>query len=120
MSWKSSGSSSTSRSVPGSGAWSSRSERWSKRSSGGWTPTWSGTPTFLHTYALLGGYEFEQHCAQALGRVELPAGALDKRIKDLSGGQRVKVGLDAVLASQFQLYLLDEPTNNLDLDGIEL
>jgi ATPase subunit of ABC transporter with duplicated ATPase domains len=37
----------------------------------------------------------------------------------LSGGQAARVGLAALLLSRFDLVLLDEPTNDLDLDGLE-
>ena len=37
----------------------------------------------------------------------------------LSGGQAARVGLAAPLLSRFDIALLDEPTNDLDLDGLE-
>ncbi|WP_422743302.1 ribosomal protection-like ABC-F family protein [Mycobacterium sp. WMMD1722] len=37
----------------------------------------------------------------------------------LSGGQAARVGLAALLVSRFDIVLLDEPTNDLDLDGLE-
>jgi ATPase subunit of ABC transporter with duplicated ATPase domains len=37
----------------------------------------------------------------------------------LSGGQAARVGLAALLCSRFDIVLLDEPTNDLDLDGLE-
>ncbi|ACY22617.1 ABC transporter related protein [Gordonia bronchialis DSM 43247] len=37
---------------------------------------------------------------------------------DLSGGQAARVGLAALLCSRFDVVLLDEPTNDLDLDGL--
>jgi ATPase subunit of ABC transporter with duplicated ATPase domains len=36
----------------------------------------------------------------------------------LSGGQAARVGLAALLCSRFDIALLDEPTNDLDLDGL--
>ncbi|MET0475957.1 MAG: ribosomal protection-like ABC-F family protein [Mycobacterium sp.] len=36
----------------------------------------------------------------------------------LSGGQAARVGLAALLVSRFDIVLLDEPTNDLDLDGL--
>ncbi len=36
----------------------------------------------------------------------------------LSGGQAARVGLAALMASRFDVVLLDEPTNDLDLDGL--
>ena len=37
----------------------------------------------------------------------------------LSGGQAARVGLAALMLSRFDIVLLDEPTNDLDLDGLE-
>lgn len=43
----------------------------------------------------------------------------DTMMTSLSGGQAARVGLAALLLSRFDIALLDEPTNDLDLDGIE-
>ncbi|MBE6747763.1 MAG: ABC-F family ATP-binding cassette domain-containing protein [Ruminococcaceae bacterium] len=43
---------------------------------------------------------------------------LDYPVKNLSGGQRSKVSLCKLLLSNANLILLDEPTNNLDIDAI--
>lgn len=40
---------------------------------------------------------------------------LNKKIKNLSGGQKTKLRLAECLSKKASLYLLDEPTNNLDL-----
>jgi ATPase subunit of ABC transporter with duplicated ATPase domains len=37
----------------------------------------------------------------------------------LSGGQAARVGLASLILSRFDVVLLDEPTNDLDLDGLE-
>ncbi len=37
----------------------------------------------------------------------------------LSGGQAARVGLAALVVSRFDIVLLDEPTNDLDLDGLD-
>ncbi|WP_157002423.1 ABC-F family ATP-binding cassette domain-containing protein [Agromyces laixinhei] len=43
----------------------------------------------------------------------------ESMMTSLSGGQAARVGLAALLCSRFDLVLLDEPTNDLDLDGLE-
>ncbi len=48
--------------------------------------------------------------------LDLGPGAL---MTGLSGGQAARVGLAALLLSRFDIALLDEPTNDLDLDGLE-
>ena len=45
--------------------------------------------------------------------------ATDALMTSLSGGQAARVGLAALLLSRFDIVLLDEPTNDLDLDGLE-
>jgi ATPase subunit of ABC transporter with duplicated ATPase domains len=43
----------------------------------------------------------------------------DSPMTALSGGQAARVGLAALLLSRFDIVLLDEPTNDLDLDGLD-
>ncbi|WP_416393764.1 MULTISPECIES: ABC-F family ATP-binding cassette domain-containing protein [unclassified Curtobacterium] len=43
----------------------------------------------------------------------------DSLMTALSGGQAARVGLAALLLSRFDIVLLDEPTNDLDLDGLD-
>jgi ATPase subunit of ABC transporter with duplicated ATPase domains len=45
--------------------------------------------------------------------------AADALMTSLSGGQAARVGLAALLLSRFDVVLLDEPTNDLDLDGLD-
>ncbi len=53
----------------------------------------------------------------ALADVGLPSLALDRPTATLSGGQRTRLSLAALLIEQPDMLLLDEPTNNLDRDG---
>ena len=45
---------------------------------------------------------------------------LDKRVSDLSGGEKSKINLLKIIQCKSDIYLLDEPTNNLDLKALEL
>lgn len=51
--------------------------------------------------------------------LSLGAAAASSTMTSLSGGQAARVGLAALLLSRFDVVLLDEPTNDLDLDGLE-
>ena len=55
-------------------------------------------------------------CADDLG---LPAGLLDRPVGALSGGQAARAQLAALLLARFDVFLLDEPTNDLDFDGLD-
>jgi len=43
---------------------------------------------------------------------------LDRQMTALSGGQAARAGLASLLLSRYDVFLLDEPTNDLDLDGL--
>lgn len=52
------------------------------------------------------------------GEGDAHAVTADSLMTGLSGGQAARVGLAALICSRFDLVLLDEPTNDLDLDGL--
>jgi ABC transport system ATP-binding/permease protein len=54
-----------------------------------------------------------------LGGLDVPSvGGLDARFGQLSGGQRRRAGLAALLIQDHDLVMLDEPTNHLDIEGV--
>ena len=61
-----------------------------------------------------------QHVKQLMGDYLFnPATDGDMPVERLSGGQKARLQLIAMLASDPQLLILDEPTNHLDLPSIE-
>jgi ATPase subunit of ABC transporter with duplicated ATPase domains len=73
----------------------------------------------LERYLGLGGPDFEARMATVLADLGLSDRLLDVPTLGLSGGQRSRSSLAALLLSRFDLLLLDEPTNDLDFDGLE-
>ena len=70
-------------------------------------------------YIRLDGYNIPYKLDKVLLGLGLNQEIKSKKIKELSGGQKEKVMLAAVLLKGTDLLILDEPTNNLDLKSIE-
>lgn len=60
-----------------------------------------------------------QECRKRLGSVGLPGFAHEIKIKDLSGGQKARVALCDLTCKAPDVVILDEPTNNLDIESID-
>ena len=73
----------------------------------------------LESWLDLGGGDFDERLAGVLAGVELDVDP-DLPMTVLSGGQAARVGLAALVLSRFDVYLLDEPTNNLDSEGLDI
>ncbi|GLF94887.1 ABC-F family ATP-binding cassette domain-containing protein [Streptomyces yaizuensis] len=68
----------------------------------------------LTVFELRGGYEADARVESALHGLGLGALDHDRTVGSMSGGQRVRLRLAAVLAAAPEVLLLDEPTNHLD------
>lgn len=64
-------------------------------------------------------YSIETQIEQVANGLGLTAIGLDKEVAKLSGGQRSKVSLAKLLLEKADVFLLDEPTNYLDVSHID-
>lgn len=69
-------------------------------------------------FATLNGWEAESDAATLLNGLGIETELHYSLMKDLNGGQKVKVLLAQALFGNPDILLLDEPTNHLDLDAI--
>jgi ATPase subunit of ABC transporter with duplicated ATPase domains len=70
-------------------------------------------------YLQLDGYGWEAKAEKCLKQLRLEPAAWDLPYRSLSGGQKTRVQLAALLARQPKLLVLDEPTNHLDEETME-
>ena len=84
----------------------------------------SGEPGADDVYAVAfdrwmasGAADLQDRIAPVLADLGIAVGP-DALMTALSGGQAARVALAALLLSRFDVVLLDEPTNDLDLDGL--
>ncbi|MCC9204861.1 ribosomal protection-like ABC-F family protein [Arthrobacter sp. zg-Y769] len=71
----------------------------------------------LDRWLASGAADLEDRAPAVLADLGLQLG-MDTEMAGLSGGQAARVALAALLLSRFDIVLLDEPTNDLDLDGL--
>ncbi len=69
-------------------------------------------------YAEMNGYEAESEAAVLLNGLGIPEEMHSQRMKQLEGGDKVRVLLAQALFGNPDVLLLDEPTNHLDLKSI--
>ncbi len=69
-------------------------------------------------FATMNGWEAESDAATLLNGLGIETDLHYKLMKDLRGGEKVKVLLAQALFGNPDILLLDEPTNHLDLDAI--
>jgi ATPase subunit of ABC transporter with duplicated ATPase domains len=72
----------------------------------------------LERWLALGGADLDERAEEVADSLGLTVG-LDQPMTALSGGQAARAGLASLLLSRYDVFLLDEPTNDLDLDGLE-
>jgi ATPase subunit of ABC transporter with duplicated ATPase domains len=69
-------------------------------------------------FADMNGWEAEAEAGQMLAGLGIESTLLDETMKNLTGGQKVKILLAQALFGSPDILLLDEPTNHLDIKAI--
>jgi ATPase subunit of ABC transporter with duplicated ATPase domains len=72
----------------------------------------------LDRWLALGAADLDARVGPVWAELGLQERLLGQTMDTLSGGEAARVGLAALLLARFDVYLLDEPTNDLDLDGL--
>ena len=65
----------------------------------------------------LDAWDYEHRAKQVLDKLKITR--FNQPVKELSGGQKKRIALAAVLIEQPDLMILDEPTNHLDMAMVE-
>ena len=71
----------------------------------------------LDRFLALGGEDFEPRARAVLADVGLEP-RIDRELATLTGGEAARAALASILLARFDVFLLDEPTNNLDFAGL--
>ncbi|MEH3137528.1 MAG: ABC-F family ATP-binding cassette domain-containing protein [Mycolicibacterium neoaurum] len=75
--------------------------------------------TALDHWLATGAADLEERLPVVLADLALDVEPDSTLMTGLSGGQAARVGLAALMLSRFDIVLLDEPTNDLDLNGLD-
>ncbi len=78
-----------------------------------------GYTAVLERWMALGGADFDARAGEVWSELGMPEALLAQPTTTLSGGQAARASLASILLSRFDVVLLDEPTNDLDFDGLE-
>lgn len=62
-------------------------------------------------------WDYEAKVKQILGKLKIDT--IDRKVEQLSGGQKRRIALAQLLIEEPEFIILDEPTNHLDLEIIE-
>jgi ATPase subunit of ABC transporter with duplicated ATPase domains len=73
----------------------------------------------LERWLSLGAADLDARIGTTWAELGLPERLLDQPTASLSGGEAARSSLASLLLSRFDVFLLDEPTNDLDLDGLD-
>ena len=71
-----------------------------------------------HEFEQVNGYAYRSEVIGILKGLGFSEEDFEKKMEELSGGQKTRVSLGKLLVTKPDVLLLDEPTNHLDIDSI--
>lgn len=74
-------------------------------------------PAIIERMDALKAWDYESRAKQTLSRLQISD--FEKKVGSLSGGQRKRIAIAAMLLAEPDFLILDEPTNHLDVEVIE-
>lgn len=73
----------------------------------------------LVDFDTFGGYKFDIYFQKVMSQFELNETFLQRKLSNLSGGEKTKIAFCRIMLDDPDLLLLDEPTNHLDVKTLE-